>query len=102
MKRIQGKRRKGKNRGTVAKHRIYEQVRLRDKEACIACSRWVGEGIPPHHEPPRSQGGENVPENMVTLCMDCHYGRHHGGDPRIKIRCVEYLVRLYGKGGVAG
>jgi hypothetical protein len=30
----------------------------------------------PHHEPFKSRGGNDVPEDLVTLCMECDTLRH--------------------------
>ena len=45
-----------------------------------------------HHEPPRSQGGQDIIENAVLLCDDCHYKRHNTAEGReIANKCRRYL-----------
>jgi 5-methylcytosine-specific restriction endonuclease McrA len=60
-------------RHTVLKHDGY---------VCQSCGAFVGARHGPfltahiHHETPRSQGGADDPENLTTLCRDCHDDRH--------------------------
>jgi len=75
-----------------ALHDLYEEVRQRDGELCIACGKWVEPGNPPHHIEPRGTGGQDVLENLVTVCSDpeCfHYQYHHGS---LK-RAVQILLK---------
>jgi len=60
-------------------HDLYRQAWERDRGICQGCGRYVPEVSPPHHIVYRSRGGEDVLENMVTLCNECHYKVHHGG-----------------------
>jgi len=44
-------------------------------EPCAACGKEPGS--PPHHRKLRSQGGDDVPENLAHLGVRCH-GALHG------------------------
>lgn len=50
----------------------------RDKRTCQDCRREPGQGVclQIHHLLPVHQGGDNSDENLVTLCSQCHGGRH--------------------------
>ena len=45
-------------------------VYARDHYRCALCDS--PRGIQIHHVIPRSQGGGNQPDNLITLCMYCH------------------------------
>lgn len=58
---------------------IATQVKRRDNYTCQKCGRQ----FPPfstflhvHHILPLSRGGSNTPENLITLCRDCHKDDH--------------------------
>ena len=70
-------------------HKLYQEVYERDQGLCQVlklengiykkCGKWVEPGTPPHHVVPRSQGGSDTAENLITICNECHYRKHHGG-----------------------
>ena len=45
-------------------------------EPCDICERRPG--TDPHHVQYRSQGGADVPENLLWLCRTCHDDLHAG------------------------
>lgn len=51
-------------------------VNARDGGICVYCGM---PGLPEAHFIPRSRGGLGVPENILTLCRDCHKKFDHGG-----------------------
>ena len=68
-------------KNSKALHELYEQARQRDGERCIACGKWVEYGSIPHHIEPKGTGGDDVLDNLVTVCSDpdcVHYQIHHG------------------------
>lgn len=50
---------------------VKEIVWQRDGERCIFCG--THEAMPNAHIVPRSKGGLGVANNIVTLCMKCHF-----------------------------
>ena len=62
--------------------RIQQKVKIRDGFACRLCGDWKGkfypetsaivEAIHAHHIIPKSQGGPDTMENLITLCDLCH------------------------------
>lgn len=55
---------------------VKETVFIRDKGRCVCCgSRYA---MPNAHYIRRSQGGLGIPENVVTLCFDCHHTFDNG------------------------
>ena len=51
--------------GEKTKHIVFK----RDDGLCIFCRRY---GKPEAHIIPRSQGGLGVPQNIITVCRECH------------------------------
>lgn len=45
-------------------------------EPCEICEARQGTEV--HHRVFRSQGGDDVEENFVLVCVDCHRGIHDG------------------------
>ena len=42
----------------------------RDNYTCLQCECYTE--APPHHYPKISQGGEDVIDQMFSLCLNCH------------------------------
>lgn len=63
------------------------KVLQRDGYVCQGCGQFVGRScmsLPTavvHHRDPISQGGSDDPENLVTLCPQCHESRHDSPIP---------------------
>ncbi len=55
---------------------LIERVVAKLKSRCIICLRWYS-GV--HHIIPRSMGGEDNEENLVTLCQFHHREVHNTG-----------------------
>lgn len=62
------------------KGKAYDQLQQdvldRDRNICRICKEWTD--APPHHVVPRSQGGSDSIENLITCCTECHMAIHHG------------------------
>ena len=78
--------------------------RIRDHEAvmrkvagaqCRVCGKAATDG---HHIVLRSQSGDDVEENIVGLCHECHM-EYHAGKGRLKLRPEEfqYVVGKLGR-----
>lgn len=65
MKSISSKQAKAKAINTTVKMLVYH----RDDGLCVYCHK---PGNPEAHFIPRSKGGLGVPENILTLCRECH------------------------------
>ncbi|MYC64660.1 MAG: HNH endonuclease [Caldilineaceae bacterium SB0661_bin_34] len=55
---------------------LSRQVRQRDNWACSACG-WKAVGrdryyLHAHHVVVRGRGGSDTPDNLVSLCLECH------------------------------
>ncbi len=58
--------------------RRREQVYLDSNGLCAMCERVVlFSDYELHHTIPLSQGGEDIIENTVVLCSQCHHDVHH-------------------------
>ena len=62
----------------------------RDNWRCIYCWR---RGNPEAHYIARSHGGLGIPENILTLCRECHEMYDHG--PKEKREGMRELFREY-------
>ncbi|MCK9997164.1 MAG: HNH endonuclease [Candidatus Krumholzibacteria bacterium] len=63
--------------------RIRREVLARDRHCCRRKGCNHTRFLEIHHIVPRSEGGTNDPENLVTLCTACHKLLHEkGGDPQ--------------------
>ena len=62
-------------------------AKYRDGYKCRACgkSKKDGKKLEVHHIIRKADGGTDVPENVVTLCEDCHKA-HHKGEKKLKFR----------------
>ena len=58
---------------------IMIEILWRDEFTCQLCGSHRHLQI--HHIEPRSKGGDNSEDNLLTLCRDCHDGVHHGRMP---------------------
>ena len=69
----------------------------RDGHKCIYCERYVPKGCANAHFIKRSQGGLGIPENVVTLCSNCHYEEDFGQNCKEYEDFIEkYLKGIYG------
>ena len=76
---------------------LHEEVYQRDGGCCAICGAPVPEGVKAHHEPPKNHGGQDIKENLIMLCQDCHAQRHFNAPREYKAKCKEYLKGLYGE-----
>jgi 5-methylcytosine-specific restriction endonuclease McrA len=77
---------KGGRNTTTIPPRVRREVLARDQHRCRApgCNRT--RFLEVHHFSPRSRGGTNQPENLITLCGSCHRLWHEkGGNPALKV-----------------
>ena len=76
---------------------IKEIVWIRDSGKCIYCHKWVPVSCANAHFIKRSQGGLGIPQNIVTLCLECHYQEDFGQDTKLYEEYIEnYLKDIYG------
>ncbi|MCL7414617.1 MAG: HNH endonuclease [ANME-2 cluster archaeon] len=54
-------------------HQQRQRTRVRDGFVCTMCGRPADEV---HHQTSRSNGGRNKPENLTSLCSQCHEKIH--------------------------
>lgn len=51
---------------------IKMAVIRRDHYRCFRCEKKYKVTLSVHHLIPRDEGGEDNPENLITLCVECH------------------------------
>lgn len=64
----------------------YYNIDLGDFVACENCGK---PGIDIHHLKFRSQGGQDVIENLMALCRECHFEVHNG----TKIKTADLIAK---------
>ena len=57
---------------------LRHYILFRDHYTCQCCKSQKGT-LEVHHIVPRNNGGGNQPENLITLCHDCHKAVHNDG-----------------------
>lgn len=59
-------------------HRIVDKKAIEEarKPYCQVCGRWGVVHV--HHIKTRGSGGGDVPENLISLCYECHTKAHAG------------------------
>ncbi|MFX1534419.1 MAG: HNH endonuclease, partial [Promethearchaeota archaeon] len=80
-----------KDPNVLANHWLYQKgerygyenmksyVRARDNYSCQLCQGKSQEArLECHHLVPRTEGGTDIPANLITLCQDCHRQVHQG------------------------
>jgi hypothetical protein len=79
----------GRNTTTIPP-RVRREVLARDQHRCQAPGCQRTRFLEVHHKVPRQRGGDNQPENLVTLCGSCHRLWHErgGGLQRNEIWCT--------------
>ena len=75
--------------GTLAGwENLKAYAKYRDGYKCRACGKSKfkdGVRLEVHHIIRKADGGTDVPENVVTLCEDCHK-THHRGEKKLKLK----------------
>ena len=75
--------------GTLAGwENLKAYAKYRDSYRCRACGKGKnkdGVRLEVHHIIRKADGGTDVPENVVTLCEDCHKA-HHKGERKLKMK----------------
>lgn len=75
---------------------VKVEVFSRDRGRCVYCGSPYGQ--PNAHFIPRSKGGLGIPENILTLCLECHhrfdFGRRQEREGMKKF-FAEYLQSKY-------
>lgn len=77
--------------------KVKQIVWDRDYHRCIFCEKYVPKTCANAHFIKRSQGGLGIPENIVTLCPECHYEEDFGQNTKVYEKHIEnYLKSIYG------
>ena len=74
--------------GTLAGwENLKAYAKWRDGQKCRSCGKSAKDGarLEVHHIRRRADGGSDTPENVVTLCHECHEN-HHKGAKKLKLK----------------
>ena len=82
-----------RSRACEISQKVKEIVWNRDKHKCIYCERYVPKTFANAHFIKRSQGGLGIPENIVTLCSECHYQEDFGQDTQLYEDYIENYLK---------
>jgi len=74
--------------------KIRAVVHERDRRRCVYCGR-TDKTIELAHYISRAQGGLGIPQNLISLCVECH--GEYDGERRNEMRgyLAEYLQAIY-------
>lgn len=77
---------------------VKERVWDRDGHKCVGCGRYAPMDWACAHYIPRSHGGRgDIPQNILTLCPECHRAFDEGPDrENLKEKYLDYLEGVYG------
>ena len=83
-----------RQRRIVATKEEWAAIAEAKQGPCRICRRVEGNGsvhskIELHHLIRRSQGGDDVAENIVPLCGECHRWLHAGGHAALRLEPAE-------------
>ena len=78
---------KGGRNTTTIPPRVRREVLARDRHRCQAPGCGRTRFLEVHHIVPRTQGGQNQKENLLTLCGSCHRLWHERGAPAFLDNC---------------
>lgn len=67
--------------------KVKQIVWERDCHRCIICGS--SQALPNAHYIPRSKGGLGIEQNIVTLCLNCHYKTDHTTDRVIMLEKIK-------------
>ncbi|MGN0533004.1 MAG: HNH endonuclease [Eubacterium sp.] len=75
--------------------KVKEEVWERDGHRCIICGDY--RAMPNAHYIARSHGGLGIPQNIVTLCLECHH-QYDNGKLHIEYKNIiqSHLRAIYG------
>jgi 5-methylcytosine-specific restriction endonuclease McrA len=83
-------RRKNTDISAQSRHEVHR----RDERRCVYCGR-TDKPIELAHFISRSQGGKGVPQNLITLCIDCHRSFDGAGRDDMRDFLADYLKSHY-------
>ena len=84
-------------KATDISQKVKEIVWNRDSHKCIYCEKVVPKSCANAHFIKRSQGGLGIPENIVTLCPECHSKEDNGLNTTLYEEYIgNYLKSIYG------
>ena len=86
-----------KLKGTAVKE-LNNTIHKRDNNQCVICKKYVDPGEKWHHVFFGNGRKNDVEEEGVTLCYECHKDTHDTADVMKENtrKCVEYLKSIYG------
>lgn len=74
-------------------------IKLGQDSTCRGCGQRATAG---HHILLRSQGGDDVPDNIMPLCHPCHVAYHDGPHKSLRTTPAERAYVMERMGKVAG
>lgn len=71
---------------------VREEVYKRDNHKCIICGNPT---VQVAHYIPRSRMGLGIAENLVCLCVRCHFEYDNGKEPKSYRNAIQDYLREY-------
>lgn len=83
-------------KATDIPYKVKERVWERDKGRCVVCGNKFNVMPNAHFLPRGSKAGLGIEQNIVTLCMNCHFKMDNSKDRLIYLNIVKnYLIKCY-------
>lgn len=83
-----------RKKNTDIDSRSRNEVHERDRRRCVYCGR-TDKPIELAHFISRTQGGKGVPQNLISLCIDCHRSFDGAGRNDMRDFLADYLKSHY-------
>jgi hypothetical protein len=74
---------------TAKQRQEFKDMLLKRDGRCLVCSAYLDElTINPHHLTTKGAGGDDQPENGISLCQACHVAVHNGQYSPASLRLI--------------
>jgi hypothetical protein len=81
---------------TARQRQEFKNMLLQRDGRCMVCGAYLNEYmINPHHITTKGAGGDDQPENGISLCQGCHVAVHNGHHSPASLRWVLKLTYRY-------
>jgi len=71
---------------------MRRRAKFRLPQRCVGCGRLVDKWVL-HHVVPITTGGQDIPSNLVVLCLPCHRASHRRPDSK-SLDIAEYISEI--------
>jgi hypothetical protein len=81
---------------TSRQRKKFREMLLKRDGRCMVCGKYLEDRtINPHHITTKGAGGDDQPENGISLCQACHVAVHNGQHSPASLRWILKFVYGY-------